>query len=67
MLYAVLFEDNPTLGADVRRLHMSAHLSFLENNAARITAAGRCRLLQAIRPAGYGSLRPIAPMRSTRS
>ena len=43
MLYAVLFENNPTLGADVRRLHMSAHLSFLENNAARITAAGPLR------------------------
>ena len=43
MLYAVLFEDNPTLGADVRRPHMSAHLSFLENNAARITAAGPLR------------------------
>ena len=40
MLYVVLFEDNATLGADVRRRHMAAHLSFLENNAARIKAAG---------------------------
>src|SRR5262249_28579275 len=40
MLYAVVFEDNATLGADVRRRHMAAHLSFLERNAARIRAAG---------------------------
>ena len=38
MLYVVLFEDNPSLGADVRRQHMPAHLSFLERNAARIKA-----------------------------
>jgi hypothetical protein len=36
MLYVVLFEDNPNLGADVRREHMPAHLSFLEKNAGRI-------------------------------
>ena len=40
MLYAVLFEDNPGLGAEVRRGHMPAHLAFLEANAARIKAAG---------------------------
>ena len=43
MLYAVLFEDNTTVAADVRRQHMSAHLSFLEKNAARIKAAGPLR------------------------
>ena len=43
MLYVVLFEDNATLGADVRRRHMAAHLSFLEHNAARIKAAGPLR------------------------
>ena len=43
MLYAVLFEDNTTLGADVRRQHISAHLSFLEKNAARIKSAGPLR------------------------
>ena len=43
MLYAVLFEDSMTLGADVRRQHMPAHLSFLEQNAARIKAAGPLR------------------------
>ena len=43
MLYVVLFEDNATLGADVRRRHMPAHLSFLEHNAARIKAAGPLR------------------------
>ena len=34
-----------TLGADVRRRHMAAHLSFLEHNAARIKAAGPLRAL----------------------
>jgi uncharacterized protein YciI len=43
MLYVVLFEDNATLGADVRRQHMTAHLSFLERNTARIKAAGPLR------------------------
>jgi uncharacterized protein YciI len=43
MLYAVLFEDSANLGAEVRRQHMSAHLSFLEKNAARIKAAGPLR------------------------
>jgi uncharacterized protein len=43
MLYVVLFEDNPSLGTDVRRQHMPAHLSFLEKNAARIKAAGPLR------------------------
>jgi uncharacterized protein YciI len=40
MFYAVLFEDNTNLGSDVRRRHMPAHLSFLEQNASRIKAAG---------------------------
>jgi len=43
MLYVALFEDSPNLGADVRREHMPAHLSFLEKNAARIKAAGPLR------------------------
>ena len=43
MLYAVLFEDNTTVAADVRRQHLPAHLSFLEKNAARIKAAGPLR------------------------
>ncbi len=43
MLYAVLFEDNPSLGTDVRRQHLPAHLSFLERNAPRIKAAGPLR------------------------
>lgn len=43
MLYAVLFEDNPDLGADVRRQHMPMHLAFLERNASRIAAAGPLR------------------------
>jgi uncharacterized protein YciI len=43
MIYAVLFEDDPTLGSEVRRRHMAAHLLFLESNAARIKAAGPLR------------------------
>jgi uncharacterized protein len=43
MLYVVLFEDNASLGTDIRRQHMPAHLSFLEKNAARIKAAGPLR------------------------
>lgn len=40
MLFVVLFEDKPGLGAEIRRRHMPAHLGFLERNAARIKAAG---------------------------
>jgi uncharacterized protein YciI len=40
MLYAVLFEDNPALGAEMRRQHMPAHLTFLERHATEIKAAG---------------------------
>jgi len=40
MIYAVVFEDNPTAGADVRQRLMDAHLAFLEKNAAHIKAAG---------------------------
>jgi uncharacterized protein YciI len=43
MLYGVLFEDNMALAADIRRQHMSAHLSFLEKNAGRIRTAGPLR------------------------
>jgi uncharacterized protein YciI len=43
MLYVALFEDNPNLGADVRHRHMTAHMSFLDKNAARIKAAGPLR------------------------
>jgi uncharacterized protein len=60
MLYAVLFEDNTTVAADVRRQHMSDHLSFLEKNAARIKAAGPLRASSG-NFAGYGSLKPTAP------
>lgn len=40
MLYAVLFDDDPDLGTEVRRRHMPAHLAFLDRNAAAIRAAG---------------------------
>lgn len=40
MLYAVLFEDDAALAAEIRRRHLPAHLAFLEANAQRIKAAG---------------------------
>ena len=40
MLFAVIFEDNPALGAEVRRQHLPAHLAFLERHATAIKAAG---------------------------
>jgi uncharacterized protein YciI len=40
MLCAVLFEDDVNAKSDIRRLHMAAHLAFLEKNAERIKAAG---------------------------
>lgn len=39
-LFAVLFEDDSRLAAEVRQRHMPAHLAFLERNAAAIRAAG---------------------------
>jgi uncharacterized protein YciI len=67
MLYVVLFEDNATLGADVRRRHMAAHLSFLEHNAARIKAAGPLRALSGDPAGGLGWSTPIAQTSSMRS
>jgi uncharacterized protein YciI len=43
MLYAVVFEDNLSLGPDIRRRHMPAHLAFLEKSTAQIKAAGPLR------------------------
>lgn len=51
-LFAVLFEDDPALGADVRRQHMADHLAFLERNAAAVRAAGPLRDAAAGTPAG---------------
>jgi uncharacterized protein len=39
-LFAVLLEDEPERASEIRRLHMSAHIEFLERNAAAIRAAG---------------------------
>src|SRR5215467_1682340 len=61
MLYVVLFEDNATLGADVRRRHMPAHLSFLENNAARIKAAGPLLALSGDRAGGLWVVEAESP------
>jgi len=43
MLYAVLFEDNANVAADIRRRHMPDHLSFLDKHAGQIKAAGPLR------------------------
>jgi len=40
MLLAVLFEDDPAAGPEIRRRHMPAHLAFLERHGAQIRAAG---------------------------
>ncbi|MEO1160299.1 MAG: YciI family protein [Pseudomonadota bacterium] len=40
MLFAVLFEDNPGAGADIRTRHMPDHLAFLQRNSSQIKAAG---------------------------
>ncbi|WP_337660466.1 YciI family protein [Anderseniella sp. Alg231-50] len=40
MLFAVLFEDNPGAGADIRARHMPDHLAFLQRNNSEIRAAG---------------------------
>ena len=52
MLYAVLFEDDPSR-ADQRNRHMAEHLSFLERNGARIQSAGP--LFEAGPEAGTGA------------
>lgn len=51
MIYAVLFEDNADR-AEMRTKHMSAHLNFLDQNAAQIRAAGPLTDAQANAPAG---------------
>jgi uncharacterized protein len=43
VLFAIIFEDEPSLGDAVRRQHMSAHLAFLQRNAAVFEAAGPLR------------------------
>ena len=40
MKFAVFFEDNPEVGADLRRKHMPEHLTFLEKNAGKVESAG---------------------------
>ena len=40
MKFAVFFEDNPEVGADLRRKHLPEHLAFLEQNAAKVESAG---------------------------
>ena len=40
MKYAVMFQDNPDAGPDLRARHMADHLVFLERHAAKVEAAG---------------------------
>ncbi|MEO9874850.1 MAG: YciI family protein [Anderseniella sp.] len=40
MLFAVMFEDNPGTGPEIRARHMPDHLAFLERNNSLIKAAG---------------------------
>lgn len=40
MIFAVLLQDEPSRGREVRQQYMPAHLDFLELNAAAIKAAG---------------------------
>lgn len=51
MMFAVLFEDDPSR-SDMRAKHMAAHLAFLERNAAVITAAGPLKRADDGTPAG---------------
>ena len=51
MLYAVLFEDDPS-HTDKRAAHMAEHLAFLEANAERVLAAGPLTDAGAGGPAG---------------
>lgn len=62
MLYVVLFEDNPSLGTDVRRQHMPAHLSFLEKTRSGSKRPDPCAQHRASLPAGYGLLKQKAQM-----
>ena len=41
MKFIILFEDNPSAPADIRKIHMGQHLEFLERNSDVIDAAGR--------------------------
>jgi uncharacterized protein YciI len=40
MKFVVMFEDNLDADPDIRKTHMEAHLSFLENNGDVIDSAG---------------------------
>ncbi|MEM7717690.1 MAG: YciI family protein [Pseudomonadota bacterium] len=40
MKYVVLFEDAPTAPPDLRKLHLAAHLAFLDAHSDQIEAAG---------------------------
>lgn len=40
MKFVVFFEDDPAADPDIRRMHMPAHLTFLERHASKVQAAG---------------------------
>ena len=52
-IFTVLLEDiDPETATDIRRLHMPAHLAFLESRASSIRAAGPMHDPATDRPAG---------------
>jgi len=51
-LFAVLLEDEPKGASEIRRLHLSAHIEFLERNATAIRSAGPLYDGAAGQPAG---------------
>lgn len=50
--FAVLLEDNLEQAANIRRLHMQAHLDFVGRHAAAIRAAGPLHDASVGQPAG---------------
>jgi len=73
MKFVVLFEDDPAAGADTRRKHLPAHLTFLERHATKVRAAGPLKTSDGHGAGGSGwstlpiSLRSMPWSRRTRS
>ncbi len=40
MKFIILFEDSPSADSEIRKVHMPAHLAYLEANVGTVTAAG---------------------------
>jgi len=66
MNFIILFEDDATLGPEVRRKHLPDHLDFLKQHANVISAAGHWLRSTRCPSAGSGSFQPMMrrpPMR----